>query len=147
MSSKTKIIVLHKREVVYTSLFALLGIVIVFLLFFMFSSGSGKQEEAPQEAALYQAGVYTASIQLGDQTVDVEVAVDSSHINSISLVSLDDTVSARSPLVQPALDELSQQICESQSLDNISYPADSQYTSMVLLDAIRSALSKAKVPQ
>ncbi len=143
MSSKTKIIVLRKREVLYTSLFAVLGIIILCLLFFMFSSGKEKTGDA-QASALYRAGVYTSSIQLGEQTVDVEVAVDSNHINSITLVNLDDTVSAMYPLVQPALDELSQQICEAQSLDNISYSADSQYTSMVLLDAIRSALSKAE---
>ena len=37
MSSKTKIIVLHKKEVLYTAIFAVFGIIILFLLFLMFS--------------------------------------------------------------------------------------------------------------
>jgi uncharacterized protein with FMN-binding domain len=70
--------------------------------------------------------------------------VDSSHINSISLVNLDEATAAMYPLMQPALDNLSQQIYEKQSLENISYGDDSQYTSMVLLQAIQAALDKAR---
>lgn len=142
MSSKTKIIVLHKKEVVYTAIFAVFGIVILCLLFFMFSSGRKKNEESVPTLT-YVAGVYSSSIQLGDQTVDVEVTVDDNHINSIRFNRLSDTVSAMYPLMQPSLDDLTSQICERQSLENISYPADSQYTSMVLLDAIKNALEKA----
>lgn len=69
--------------------------------------------------------------------------MDSNHINSISLINLDETTAAMYPLIQPALDNLTQQIYEKQSLDDISYGEDTQYTSTVLLDAIRSALEKA----
>ena len=37
MNSKTKIIVLHMKEIIYTVIFATLGILILCLLFFMFS--------------------------------------------------------------------------------------------------------------
>ena len=47
------------------------------------------------------------------------------------------------PLIQPSLEELRDQILETQSLENITCPADSQYTSMLLLDAIEDALKKA----
>lgn len=141
MSSKTKIIVLHKKEVIYTIIFAVFAIVILALLFFMFSSGNKKEKSTA--AAAYTAGVYSSSIQLGGTTVDVEVTVDKDHINDISFKHLDESVAAMYPLMQPALSELTSQICENQSLENISYSADSQYTSLVLLDAIRSALDKA----
>ena len=36
MSSKTKIIVLHMKEVVYTAVFLLLAIILGIVLFFMF---------------------------------------------------------------------------------------------------------------
>lgn len=91
----------------------------------------------------YTAGVYTSSIHLIDNAIDVEVVVDDSHINSISLVNLDEATAAMYPLIQPALDNLSQQIYEKQSLENISYGDDNQYTSMVLLQAIQEALDKA----
>ena len=48
------------------------------------------------------------------------------------------------PLMEPALDELSAQIIETQSLENITYSDDNKYTSMVLLNAITTSLEQAK---
>lgn len=141
MSSKTKIVVLHLKEVIYTAIFAVLGILLIILLIFMFLPDN--KEKATKETMKYTAGVYTSSIQLNDNAIDVEVMVDDNHINSISLVNLDETTAAMYPLMQPALDNLSQQIYEKQSLENISYEDDNQYTSMVLLNAIQAALDKA----
>ena len=39
MSSRTKIIVLHMKEIIYTVVFALLAIVLILLLVFMFRPG------------------------------------------------------------------------------------------------------------
>ena len=47
------------------------------------------------------------------------------------------------PLVEPALENLATQIYATQSTDNITYEDDSKYTSMLLLEAIKSALAKA----
>ena len=142
MSSKTKIVVLHMKELVYTAIFAVLGILLILLLIFMFLPDD-KTDGQTEETMRYVAGVYTSSIQLNDNAIDVEVAVDANHINSISLINLDETTAAMYPLMQPALDNLTQQIYEKQSLDDISYGEDTQYTSTVLLNAIRSALEKA----
>ena len=49
------------------------------------------------------------------------------------------------PLMQPALSNISQQIYESQSLDNITYEANNQYTTEVLMMAIEDALDHAKI--
>lgn len=142
MSSKTKIVVLHMKELVYTAIFAVLGILLILLLIFMFLPDDKSKDES-EETMQYVAGVYTSSIQLNDNAIDVEVAVDANHINSISLINLDETTAAMYPLMQPALDNLTGQIYEKQSLDDISYEEDTQYTSTVLLNAIRSALEKA----
>lgn len=142
MSSKTKIVVLHMKELVYTAIFAVLGILLILLLIFMFLPDD-KDKGQTEETMQYVAGVYTSSIQLNDNAIDVEVAVDANHINSISLINLDETTAAMYPLMQPALDNLTQQIYEKQSLEDISYGEDAQYTSTVLLNAIRSALDKA----
>ena len=141
MSSKTKIVVLHLKELIYTAIFAVLGILLILLLVFMFLPDS--KNKSTKETMKYTAGVYTSSIQLNDNAIDVEVMVDDNNINSISLVNLDETTAAMYPLMQPALDNLSQQIYEKQSLENISYEDDNQYTSMVLLNAIQAALDKA----
>lgn len=142
MSAKTKIVVLHMKEMIYTLIFAGLGILLILLLIFMFLP---KQKEKTAETMTYVAGVYTSTIQLNDSTMDVQVVVDENRINSISLVNLDETVAAMYPLMEPAVENLSEQIIAKQSTENISYSEDNQYTSMVLLNAVNDALEKAKI--
>ena len=36
MSSKTKIVVLHMKEIIYTTVFVILGMILILLLVFMF---------------------------------------------------------------------------------------------------------------
>lgn len=145
MSSKTRIVVLHMKEVIYTAIFIVLAIVLILLLVFMF--GSDRNHQDAQETAVYNAGVYTSSIQLEGQTLDVQVVVDEDHINSVSLVNLDETVATMYPLLQDSMDTISQQIYEDQSTENISYTAENQYTITILLDAVESALEKARAEE
>lgn len=139
MSSKTKIVVLHMKEIIYTIIFAALGILIICLLFFMFS-GSKKSSSSGKN---YTPGVYTSTVTLNNTDLEVEVAVDKSSINSIRISNLNETVTAMYPLVQPAIEELAEQICESQSLDNIELSEENPYTSQLLLNAVENALRKA----
>ena len=142
MSSKTKIVVLHTKEVIYTGIFVVLAVVLAVQLFLMF--GKNKNADPASADAIYHAGVYTSPITLNDNTFDVEVKVDENHINSISLVNLSETTTAMYPLVEPALDALSDQIYTSQSTENITYSEENKYTSMLLLEAIDNALEKAR---
>lgn len=142
MSSKTKIVVLHTKEVIYTGIFVVLAVVLAVLLFLMF--GKNKNADPASADAIYHAGVYTSPITLNDNTFDVEVKVDENHINSISLVNLSETTTAMYPLVEPALDALSDQIYTSQSTENITYSEENKYTSMLLLESIDNALDKAR---
>ena len=91
MSSKTKIVVLHMKEVIYTGIFVVFAIVLAVLLFMMF--GKGKEADTASAQAVYHAGVYTSPITLNDNTFDVEVTVDEDHINSISLKNLRQMIS------------------------------------------------------
>lgn len=143
MSSKTKIVVLRMKEIIYTAIFLGLGILLVLLLFIMFRPK--KDAPASSDQALYIPGVYSSSLMLGSQEINVEVAVDSDRISSISMVPLSDSVATMYPLVQPSLKNLTEQILASQSLENISYPEESRYTSQVLTGAIEKALRKAAV--
>lgn len=145
MSAKTKIVVLHMKELIYTAIFVGLGILLIVLLLFMFLPD--KKDEESVETMKYVAGVYTSSILFNDSTIDVQVIVDENRINSISLVNLDETVTTMYPLVEPALENLTDQILEKQSLENITYPSDNQYTSIMLLNAVENALSKAEVSE
>lgn len=141
MSSKTKIIVLRMKEIIYTGIFLGLAVLLIALCLIMFRP---KKDEETQ-AASYIPGVYTASLNLGSQDVNVQVAVDSNAITSISLAPLNEAVTTMYPLMEPALEELSDQIISTQSLENLTYSSQSHYTSTALLGAIERALEKAKI--
>ena len=147
MSSKTKIVVLHVKELIYTGIFAALGILFIILLIIMFLPKEVKKETMSTITQTtensYVPGVYTTSLILNDNVVEIEVTVDEKNINSIRLVNLDEAVATMYPLIQPSFEDLANQIIKNQSLEGITYADDSKYTSMILLDAITSALDKA----
>lgn len=142
MSSKTKIVVLHMKEIIYTAIFALLGILLIILLAFMFFP---KQKNDTKEKPRYVPGIYTSTITLNNTSLEVEVAVDTSHINAIRFTNLDESVATMYPLAQPTMEYIAEQIYYTQSLEEISYSNDSPYTSQVILNAISDALEKGKV--
>ena len=143
MSSKTRIIVLHMKEVVYTIAFLILAILLGVLIFFMFGPGRS-QTTSGNAHSLYTPGVYRSSITLNQNTFDVEVTVSQNSIDSISLVNLSETTTAMFPLVKPSLESLASQITDSQSLEGLKYSTDRKYTSELLLNAIEEALKKAE---
>ena len=143
MSSKTKIVVLHVKELIYTGIFVVLGILFLVLLIVMFLPDKKENQEtmAPgvtEETVKYVPGVYTTSLILNGNVVEVEVTVDEYNIN------LDDAVTTMYPLLEPAFDNLATQIVENQSLSNLTFPEENQYTSMVLEEAIYNTFEKAK---
>lgn len=140
MSSKTKIVVLHMKEIIYTAVFAALAIIFILLLLFMFLP---KNKETAATDSKYIPGTYTSTVSLNNTTLEVEVSVDDSHINSIRFSNLDESVTAMYPLVQPAIEDIAEQVYEKQSLENIEYSKDNPYTSQIIVNAIREALEKA----
>ena len=150
MSSKTKIIVLHVKELIYTGIFAVLGILFIVLLIIMFLPKDEKRATMSTTTQMTQTtsntyipGVYTTSLILNDNVVEIEVTVDEKNINSIRLINLDEAVATMYPLIQPSFEDLANQIIVNQSLEGITYPDDSKYTSMILLNAITTSLNKA----
>ena len=142
MSSKTKIVVLHMKEIIYTAVFVVLGILFIILLAFMFSP---KDKKTSSDSKEYMPGIYTSTVTVGNTNFEVEVAVDSSHINAIRFSNLDESVTTMYPLVQPAMESIAEQIYDSQSLENIELSEDNPFTSQMILNAIESALKKAEV--
>jgi uncharacterized protein with FMN-binding domain len=142
MSAKTKIVVLHMKELVICGVLALFAILLV-ILFITFSGSGQTDTDEVTETMTYIPGIYTSSVKLGDSTVEVQVTLDENHINSIDLVNLEESVETMYPLISPALEELSAQILEKQSLEGITYQTENQYTSLVLYNAIVSAMKKA----
>ena len=139
MSSKTKLVVLHMKEIVYTGIFLALGVILVFLLFFMFRS----TETATTSGTVYQSGIYTSTIALSNATLEVEVTISNDQIEAIRFANLDEAITTSYPLIQPTMEDIAVQICDTQSLENIAYSTENQYTSEVIVSAIESALNKA----
>ena len=140
MSSKTKIVVLHMKEIIYTAVFAVLAIALILLLLFMFLPKNKGTSAAGQK---YVPGSYTSTVSLNNTALEVEVTVDESHINSIRFSNLDETVATMYPLIQPAIENIAEQVYDKQSLENIEYPQDNPYTSQIIINAISEALEKA----
>lgn len=105
MSAKTKIVVLHTKEVIYTVLFVVLAIVLAVLLFLMFGKDK-KTTSFSGSPAKYHAGIYKSPITLDNNTFDVEVTVDEHEITSISMTNLSEATTAMYPLMEPALEPL-----------------------------------------
>lgn len=143
MGSKTKIIVLHMKEIIYTGIFLALGILLIFLLAVMF--GTGRKTDTNDVQKRYHPGVYTSSFSLNNTQFEVEVTVDDSEITSIRFSNVDDSVAAMFPLVQPAIEDIAEQVCESQSLEGIALSEETPYTSQIILDAVANAVEKAAV--
>lgn len=68
MSSKTKIVVLHMKEIIYTTIFIVLGILLLLLLFFMFLP---EKKEGSPGAKQYQPGIYTSTLTLNNTDLEV----------------------------------------------------------------------------
>ena len=143
MSSKTRIVVLNMKEIIYTVAFLILAILLGILIYFMFGPGKSQTTSAKGEA-LYTPGVYRSSLTLNNNTFDVEVTVDQDSIQSIELVNLSESTTAMFPLVKPSLESLASQIIKGQSLDTLKYSTDRKYTSQLLISAISNALKKAE---
>ncbi len=152
MSSRTKIVVLRMKEIIYTAIFIGLALLLIILFLFMLRGRANNSEQtAPSDAqetlsAAYIPGVYSASVSLGNQNINVEVTVNSDRITSVSLVTLDESIATMYPLMEPSMKQLEEQILANQSLENISYESGSRYTCQMLLNAAETALSKAKKP-
>lgn len=142
MSNKTKIVVLHLKELIYTAIFAGLGVLLVVLLCWMFV---GKEKAEVTEETLYVPGVYSASFQMNDNAIEVQVIVDENHINDIAFNNLEESVSAMYPLMEPAMESIKQQVYEKQSLDDITYESNNQYTTEILVMAVQEAIEQARV--
>lgn len=144
MSSNTKIVVLRSKELIYTIVLLTVGIMILIILLSIFLPGDDSPA-LPESEASYIPGIYSSSLQLSNMLADLEVTVDANQITSISLINLDEAVTTMYPLMEPTLEELSEKILETQSLDNITYTDESKYTSIILLNAITSSLDKALI--
>ena len=141
MNSNPKIVVFQLKELIYTIIFVILGILLILLLIFMFLRDDSSEETNTS----YVPGTYSSSLTIGSIPVEVCVKVDSERIVDVNLSPALDSVETMFPLLESSLDSIKEQIISSQSLDNLQISSDNQYTYAVLVEAIKTALEKAQV--
>ena len=169
MSANTKIVVLRRKELLYTGIFAALGVLFIILLLMLLLPGKdtdasygtpdstdGTAAEMPDNVAdvstgavadtgnTYIPGIYTTELILGNETVNVEVIVSDHAITSVSLADPSETLTTMYPLLESIMESLNDQLCEMQDPEQITYSAETRYTSLVLLEAVKASLEKAK---
>lgn len=142
---KTRIVVIRMKEIIYTSIFIGIGILLIILLVFVLKPKTEKQND--QTSARFNAGVYTSTLSLNNTALNLEVTIDPDRITSIRLINIDDTVTTMFPLLKPALSDLESQIIEKQGTADIKMSDDSRYTQTLLLNEIDTIINEASINQ
>lgn len=145
--SRTRIVILQMRETIYTAVFVGLGILLLIILFFMFWP-DGKDENKEQadngKTAVYEAGVYSKQMTVGDSVINLQVVLDEEQVKSVEMINLDDTVSAMYPLMKPSVESISNQLASGVSLDEVVLSDEGQYTEKMILNEVDSVLDEHK---
>ena len=136
---QARIFVLKLREIIYAAVFIALGILFIILLVSIFT----KDKATPTAVAQYKSGIYTSSFLLDQQPVNIEVTVDSNHINSVKIKDLNETTELFYPLLTPVMSHIESQLINDTELSSIQIGPGQTYTSYILLSAIEKALEKA----
>lgn len=140
--SKTKILVIHLKEIIYTALFVSLGILLIILLVIMFLNKKGDSTPT-MNPSKYTPGVWTSSMVLNDTALNLEVVLDKDKINLVRIVNIDDTITTMFPLVEPSLESIAEQLYRGVDIDEITVSENSKYTEQMLIQAVKAVLEKA----
>lgn len=142
MSSKTKIVVFKAKELIYTGIFVLLGILLILLLIFMFAPSANTGNV--KKTSGYVDGTYASPLTLGENELELVVTVKDHKPVSAALKHLNKTVKTMYPLVEPSLDEINRQLPKAKNVDDIRFDNQNQYTNTILKQAIKNALKQAR---
>lgn len=134
-----------KKELAYIAIITGFSIIVITLLSIKFLS---KEDEKKDDTVqIYQAGVYTKEIQLGDVAVSIQLCLDKSNVKSVELVNIDDTFSSMYPLMAPEVKKISEQLSSGKSVDEIVLSDEAQYTEKLILGTVREMLQEHRVSQ
>jgi 2C-methyl-D-erythritol 2,4-cyclodiphosphate synthase len=142
--SNTKIVVIKLKQIIYGAIFAVLGIILIVLLITLFKSGND-DSSTTDDVAKYVPGKYTSVVSLNDTNLNLEIVVDENHINSVRIVNIDESITTMFPLVEPSINDISEQLCNDVDIASVEIAEESKYTQSLLLDAVEQTLAKALI--
>lgn len=142
MSGPTKIIVLKQKKLIYGAVIAL--VLIAILLFFICSTPNKEKPSDTSDSPMqYTAGVYSSTVILNGNPVEIKVTIDENLIHHIGTANVSDSIETMYPLFGSCFDDIAAQVVAGNSTKNVTYNAENKYTSIVLLEAIESAIEKS----
>ena len=148
MSANTKIVVLRRKELLYTGIFAALGVLFIILLLMLLLPGKDTDAtygtpDSPDGTAAAEMPDNVADVSTGavadtgntyiprnlyhgadprNETVNVEVIVSDHAITSVSLADPSETLTTMYPLLESTMESLNDQLCEMQDPEQVTYP-------------------------
>lgn len=138
--SAPKIFILRMRDIIYTAVFVLVAILLIFTLIYMFMPrDSGRMEESSQ----YYSGVYTSSLLIDNQVVSVDVTVYDHEIQNIKFRNLDPSLSVMYPLLEETMVGINKQMDKEKDIEKVKPEEDAKETTATILRAVEMAYQKA----
>ena len=135
----TKIVVLQLKELIKAAVYALVGIVLLVMLIYFFLP----KDKTSEETTGFIPGTYSSEVILHNSPVSVEVTVTEDRIASIELKNMAEIQEVFYPLINPTFENISAEIIRNQTTD-IAVSTETQYTSFVLIEAVKNALNEAR---
>ena len=144
----TKIFVLRIKDVIKMAVFAVIGLIVVGVLVFLFIPGASRQDnnrELPSiepRGSLYTPGTYVASIILNDRPVDILVTVTENEIVAVEMTEMYESQRMLFPLFEPMMERVSDDVLFYQRADVVIHN-DFPITTGILQQAVAAALQQA----
>ena len=128
----------------------------IIVLFFMFGRQNSPKSESTQSNisnesstykndAVYRAGIYESQFVIGENTINLEVALDEEQVKSVKVKNLDESVETMYPLMKSAVKDVSKQLSSGVSIDEVVLSKNSMYTEKLFLDAVKTVLDEQKL--
>lgn len=137
-----KIVVLRLKDILYSLLFATLGIILIIVLIMMFT-GKDKKNEMP--TMNYTPGIYTSSFKLDQQVVNVEVTIYENKVQGVKFQNLDPNLELRYQLLQPAMANINDQMKDNEIILDVEPTERNKDTTAMIMGAVEKAVAKAEM--
>lgn len=141
---KSRILVLQLKEIIYTAIFLLFGILLILVVVIMFKSDDETKDTMSSATQVYTPGIYTSEFALNGNTLSIQVTVDEAAVKNVEFIDIDDSVKKMYPLLETSLDDIVSQLKSGTDISQVSISNDTMYTHKLLINAINDALSEAK---
>ncbi|MBE5934182.1 MAG: hypothetical protein E7262_00125 [Lachnospiraceae bacterium] len=92
----------------------------------------------------YIPGVYSTSLKLNNQNINLSVTVDKNHIKAVSATNLSDSIQVMYPLLEPSIEYIEAELANGTPIEQIKHDSTSVYTGTMLTEAITELLKEAE---